>query len=278
MLLVLHRTEEHRVLQVDHLRHPPPGGSEEGALRLGRALDLVVCTPQVLADQLGLVLVEGALQVRGQEAVLDIDSRVERQLVGATQDQRLVSGLLGVLREQDGPARIQGGVDVVVTAMHVQCVLGESPRRHLEHHRRELARRVVVLLEAVDQSLARGEVHHPLARQGEGDRAPLGRVLALGLHGDLGVTEDGQVALGVGELEVLPHLGRGGDWVEHPAVGQAPLRVVGNDLVAVGCDADSRILDGGGSVAHGESRGLRSCPSARSHPRGPGRASSRSSL
>jgi hypothetical protein len=100
---------------------------------------------------------------------------------------------------------------------------------------------VVVLLDAVDDALAGGEVDHALAADGVGDGAALGRVLAFGLNGDGVVAEDVQVALGIGLLEELAALGGGGDGIEHAGVGDARLGVVGDELVSVCGDANAWI-------------------------------------
>ena len=70
-------------------------------------------------------------------------------------NQRLVGSLLRVLAEQHDPARIERSINIVVAAVHVQGMLGQRARAHFQHHRRTLARRVIVLLNAVDHTLAR---------------------------------------------------------------------------------------------------------------------------
>ena len=184
VLLVLHRAEQHRVRQVDHLRHAAALRAEELALARGRAVDDVVGRAEVLANQLRLVLVERPLEVRREEAVLDVHARRQAELGHPPQDQRLVGGLLGVLAEDDDPAGVERAVDVVVAAVHVERVLGQRAGRDLEDHRRALAGRVVVLLDAVDDPLAGGEVDDALAAHRVGDRAALRRVLAFRLDGD----------------------------------------------------------------------------------------------
>ena len=72
MFLVLHRAEQDGIGQVHHLGNAAARGSKENALRFGRAVDDVVGRAEVFADQLRLVLVEGALQVGGEEAVHDV--------------------------------------------------------------------------------------------------------------------------------------------------------------------------------------------------------------
>ena len=100
---------------------------------------------------------------------------------------------------------------------------------------------MVVLLDAVDDALAGGEVDHALAADGVGDGAALGRVLAFGLDGDGVVAEDVQMALGIGLLEELAALGGGRDGIEDAGVGDARLGVVGDELISVGGDPDSGI-------------------------------------
>jgi hypothetical protein len=153
VFLVLHGPEQHRVGEVDHPRNPPSLRAEEGSLGLCGAVDEVVRRAQELADERGLVPVEGPLEVRGQEAVLDVHPGGQAQLGDASQDERLVGGLLRVLGEDDDPPGVERAVDVVVPAVHVEGVLGEGAGHHLEHHRGALAGGVVVLLDAVDDPL-----------------------------------------------------------------------------------------------------------------------------
>ena len=120
----------------------------------------------------------------GEEAVHDVHARRERELGDAAQDERLVGGLLRVLADDHDPAGVERAVNVVVAAVDVERVLGERARAHFEHHGRALAGRVVILLHAVDDALAGGEVDHALAADRVRDGAALGRVLAFGLDGD----------------------------------------------------------------------------------------------
>ncbi len=162
--------------------------------------------------------------------------------------ERLVGGLLRVLAEQDDPAGVERAVDVVVPAVHVERVLGERARGHFQHHRRALARRVVILLDAVDDALARCVVDDALAAHRVRDRAALRGVLAFGLDGDRVAAEDVQLAFGEGLLVELAAFGRGRDRVEDAGVGNPGFSVVGNELVAVGGDTNPRIP---GSARHG---------------------------
>ena len=66
-------------------------------------------------------------------------------------------------------------------------------------------------------------------------------VLALGLDGDLLLPPNRQFALGVGSLVDLATFRRRRDRVEHAALGDAGLDVLGDQLVAVARNADARV-------------------------------------
>ena len=244
VFLVLHGAEQDGIGEVHHLGNAAAGGSKEDALRFGRAVDDVFRRAEVFADQLGLVLVEGALEVAGEEAVHDVHAGRERQLGDAAKDEGLVGGLLGVLAEDHDPAGVERAVDVVVAAVDVEGVLGEGARADFEHHGGALAGSVVVLLDAVDDALAGGEVDHALAADGVGDGATLGCVLAFGLDSDGVVAEDVQVALGVGLLEELAAFGGRRNGIENAGIGDAGLGVVRDELVSVGCNSNAGIASG----------------------------------
>ena len=78
MFLVLDGAEKQWVVQVDHRRNAAALGSEQDALGFGGGVDEVFRRAEEQADQLRLVLVEGALQVGGEEAVLDVHARGQR--------------------------------------------------------------------------------------------------------------------------------------------------------------------------------------------------------
>ena len=63
VFLILHGAEQDGVGEIHHLGNAAAGGSKEDALRLGGAIDDVFGRAEVFADQVGLVLVEGALKV-----------------------------------------------------------------------------------------------------------------------------------------------------------------------------------------------------------------------
>ena len=244
VFLVLHRAKQDGVGQVHHLGNAAAGGSKQNALRFGRAVDDVFGRAEVFADQLRLMLVEGALQVAGEEAVHDVHAGSQRELGDAAEDEGLVGGLLRVLAEEHDPAGVERAVDVVVSAVDVEGVLGERARADFEHHGRALAGRVIVLLDAVDNALAGGEVDHALAADGVGDGAALGRVLAFGLDGDGVVAEDVQVALSVGLLEELAAFGGRRNGIENAGIGDAGLGVVRDELVSVGGNSNAGIASG----------------------------------
>ena len=152
------------------------------------------------------MLVERALQVRRQKAVHDVHARRQAQLGHAAQNQRLVGGLLRVLAEQHDPAGIQRAIDIVVAAVHVKRMLGQRTRTHLQHHRRALAGRMIVLLHAVHHTLARGKVHHALAAHRVCDGAALSRVLAFRFNRNRVSAKYIQLALGKGLLKQLAAL------------------------------------------------------------------------
>ena len=185
--------------------------------------------------------------MRGQETVLDVHPRGQAQLGHAPQNQRLVGGLLRVFAENDNPARVQRAINVVVAAVHVQRMLGKSAGGNFQDHGRTLARRVVILLHAVDDALAGGVIHHPFSGNRKCNRAALRGVLSLGFHCDGVVAEDVEFAFGKCLLKQLAALGRGRDGIEHTGIRDAGLGMVGNQLISVGSNANSRV---GGPIGH----------------------------
>ena len=172
-----------------------------------------------------------------EKAILDVHSRRQRQLGDAPQNHRLVGGLLGIAGKEHDPAGVERAVNVIVSTMYIERMLGKRPRRNLEHHCRKLSGGMVVLLHAVNDALAGGEIHRSLTRNGIGYCATLGRVLSLTFDGDLGFAKNAQLALGVGLLIHLAHLCRWGDRVKNAAICDACLGVISNELVAIGGDS-----------------------------------------
>ena len=186
------------------------------------------------------VLVERPLEMRREEAVHHVHRRREAELGDAAQDERLVGGLLRVFAEDDDPARVERAVDIVMSAVHVQRVLGQRARADLEDHRRTLAGRVVILLDAVDDALPRRVVDDALAAHRVRDGAALRGVLAFGFDGDGVAAEDVQLAFRECLLVELAAFGRWRDRIEDAGVGDAGFGVVRDELVAVGRDPDAR--------------------------------------
>ncbi len=241
MLLILHGTEKDGVRQVDHARHAPPLRAKQDALAFGRTIDHVVRRAQIFAHQFRLVLVEGALQMRGEESVLHVHSRSQAEFGHAPQNERLVGRLLRVFAEQNDPPGIERAIHVVVSAVDIQRVLGEGASPDLQNHRRALARRVVILFHAVDDSLARRKIDDSLAADRVRDGSALRRVLAFRFDGDGVMAEDIQFAFRVSLLVKLATFGGRGDRVKDSRVGDASFGVIRNQLVSVGSYADTGV-------------------------------------
>ena len=77
VFLILHRTQHHGMLQVDHSRHTPACGAKQDTLGFGRTFDNVIGAAQVFADQFRFRFQEGALQVGREEAILRVDAGIK---------------------------------------------------------------------------------------------------------------------------------------------------------------------------------------------------------
>ena len=119
-------------------------------------------------------------------------------------------------------------------------MLGEGSCGDFEDHGRELPGRVVVLLDAIDNPLARGEVDNTPTGDRQGDSPALGGMLTFGFDGDLRVAEDVQLPLGKCQLVLLPHLGGRRDRIEDPALGDPRFRVIRDELIPVRRDSYPR--------------------------------------
>ena len=180
--------------------------------------------------------------MRGEHAVLNIHAGIERQLISLAQDHRLVRSLLGIAPHQHRPACVHGGIKIIVAAVHVERVLRERARAHFQNHRRELARRVVILLHGIDNTLARREVYRALAGHGHRGGSTLRGVLALGFHGQLLVAPHIQCTLRKGLLIDLATLGRRCDGIIHASLSDAGFHPLCHQLVPVARYRDTRIL------------------------------------
>ena len=140
--------------------------------------------PRYCADQLRFVLIERPLEMGGEKAVHHVHPGGQTELGDPTENERLVGGLLRVFAKDDDPARIERAIHIVVPAVDVQGMLRQRARRNLEDHRGALAGRVVILLDAVHDSLAGRVIDHTLAAHGVRDRAALRGVFSFGFDGD----------------------------------------------------------------------------------------------
>ena len=132
----------------------------------------------------------------GEHPVLNVHAGVQRQLVHLSKNDGRIRRLLGVASHHHRPARIQCPVKVVMPAMHIERLFCERPRANLQHHCRELARRVVILLHRIGDALPGSEIHRPLARYCKRRRPALRRMLTLTLDGNLLVPPNIQLPLG----------------------------------------------------------------------------------
>ena len=199
-------------------------GAEQHVLGDGRALDAAGGIAEVLAQQLGLRHVRFGHHVAGGEAVHRVGDGDQRQRAEPIGDRREVGGFLRVAAEQDGVAGGQQGVDVVVARHHVERVLGDDARRHLQNKTADfLADGHVVRFHPVEDALARRGVRYELAAgQRRAERAALGRMLALGLEKERVLAPDVEAAIGAERLVDFRDFGRGRDRIaDDPAAHAA---------------------------------------------------------
>ena len=133
----------------------------------------------------------------------------------------MVGGLLRVLGEHDDPTGIERPINIVVAAVHVEGMLGHSPCHDLQNHRGTLARGVIVLLDSINDALAGGKVDNALPTDGVGNRAALGGMFSLRLHGQATPSKYVQAPFGERLLVEFTSFGRRRDRVEDPGVGDA---------------------------------------------------------
>ena len=241
VLLVLDGAKQHRIGEIDHRRHAPALRAKQNALALGRTIDDVIRRAQIFPEQLGFVLVEGAFEVRCEKPVLHVHAGSQAEFGHAAQNKRLVGHLLGVLAEQNDPSGVERSVNVIVPAVDVQRMLGERPSGHLHYHRGALARRVIILLDSVDDSLARRKIDDPAAADRMRNGAALRRVLAFGFDRDGAVAEDIQLSFRKGLLIKLAPFGGRRDRIENPGIRDACFRVIRNQLISVGGHSNTGI-------------------------------------
>ena len=241
MLLILHGAEKHGIRQVDHARHAPPFWAKQNALAFRRTIDDVVRSAQIFAHQFRFVLVESALKMRSEKSILHVHSGSQAEFGHAAQDERLIGRLLSIFSEQDDPPRVERTVDIVMPAMDIQRVLGKGASTYLQNHCRALARRVIILLHAVHDSLARRKIDDALAADRVRDGSALRRMLTLRFDGNGAVAEDIQFAFRVSLLIKLAAFGGRGDRIEDSRVGDPGFRMIGDQLISVGGYANAGV-------------------------------------
>jgi len=142
-VLVLHRTREHRRVDVPEHRDTPPRLAVDELLRRRRARDDVVGPAEELGDELALRHQQRLDQVRGQEAVLADRRRGQAQFRDLARDEVEVGRLLRVLPEHLEEAGVVDAVVVVVPAVDVEARLGDRARADVQHVGQALADRCV---------------------------------------------------------------------------------------------------------------------------------------
>ena len=154
MFLVLDRANEGRALEVNDPGNSAARRSEERLLRFRWTLYNVIGTAKILAQEVRLALEKGSLEMGCEKAILDVHSRCQRQLGDAPQNHRLVSGLLGIAGKEHDPAGVKRPVNIIMSAVYIEGMLGKGARGDLKDHGRELSGGVIVLLNSIDDALA----------------------------------------------------------------------------------------------------------------------------
>jgi hypothetical protein len=119
----------------------------------------------------------------------------QTQLGDPAKNQRLVGGLLRVLAEQDDPSGVERAVNVIVSAVHVEGMLGKSASHDLQNHGGALDGGMVILLDAIEHALSRGKIDHALATYRMSDSSALGCMLSLSFDGEHAAAENVEATL-----------------------------------------------------------------------------------
>src|SRR3954470_19938845 len=178
----------------------------------------------------------------GQHPVLDVHAGIQGLFIDLAQDDRLIGSLLRVFGDQHRPTGVQGRIKIIMAAMDVQGLLGERARANFNHHGRELAGRVVILLHRVNNPLAGREIDGTSSRYGVRRGATLGGVLAFALNGNLLLAENVEFSLRVGLLINLSPFSRRSYGIENTAFRDAGFDVLCNELIPVTRDPDTGIF------------------------------------
>lgn len=255
MLLVLDGAEEDGVFEVHHFGDAAAVGAEEFALGIGGAGDEIVGSAEKFAEECGFGSEVGTLGMGGEHAVLNVHAGIESELIDLAQDDGLIGGLLGIAGHEHGPAGVESGVKVVVTAMDIESVLGESAGTDLEDHGGELAGSVIVLLHGIDDALAGSEIDGAAAGNGKGGGTTLGGVFAFTFDGDFLLAPDVEFALCIRALVDFTAFGGRSDRVEDASFGHARFHILGDELIPVTSDGNAGIF--GRRRVEGSNRGRR---------------------
>ena len=222
-VLVLHRAQQGRVIQVEHLRDSSPGLAEGQHLPRGRRLDDVRRVSEIFLDEIPLGETHRLDHVAREEPVLRHEARIEAQLGDPVRDQRQVCGALYVLGEQLEEPGVVHGVVVVMTRVHVERVLGHGARRNVQHVREALAYCGVQRLVHIGDALAAREVGGPEPGHAHSGRDRRCGMLALRLEEQEPSAVHVGLARGIGGGPALAHLGRRGDRVRSGALAGGDL-------------------------------------------------------
>ena len=212
-VLVLHHAEHRRIVEVEHLRDAASGVAEHHPLGRRGTGDPVGGIAQVGLDELALGEQERFDDVRGEEAVLGDDPRVERQFGDPVGDQVQVGRFLHILGEELEESGVVDGVIVVVSRVDIEGVLGHGPRRDVEHVGESLADRGIERLVHIGDALAAREVRGTEPRHrhpgGDGGRG----VLSFRFEEEKPAPVDVELPVGHRGRPSFAHLGRGGDGI-----------------------------------------------------------------
>ena len=212
-VLVLHHAEHRRVVEVERLRDAAPLVAEHQPLRRRGRFDLVGRIAEVFLDERALGKPQRLDDMTREEPVLGDDPRVQRELGDAVGDEIEVGHFLHVLGEQLKESGVVHGVIVVMAGVHVEGMLGDRPRGHVEHVGEPLAHRRVQRLVHIGDALPTREVGRPEPGHRHAGGHCRGRVLSLGLEEQQAPPIHIALAFGHGDRPSLAHLRRGRDRV-----------------------------------------------------------------
>ena len=146
-----------------------------------------------------------------EKPVLRANARVERQFGNTVRDQIEIGNFLHILRKQLEEAGVIHRVIIIVPRVHVERVLRDGARRHIEHIGETLAHRRVERLVHVGNPLPAREVRRAQTRHAHTGRHGRRRMLAFRLKEQEPTTVDVHLAFGDRSGPALAHLRARGD-------------------------------------------------------------------